>query len=301
MRKFCFAGIAAAACVLLLALAAYAEEGFRQERVRFAEGVATSVIKGRLKGRAFVDYQLCGKAGQSLSVRLKRTNPQNYFNILPPHSETALFVGQTGEDFSGVLPEDGDYTIRVYLMRAAARRNESSRYTLTVVAPGAFDSELKLLGISFHVSSPNADSGNTVSIKPSGLLIDNAPVLRQIDGLVTGAEVADLNVDGSPEVYVYVRSRDPGARASLVAYSANRRKSLSEINLPRIADHKGADAGYRGHDEMAVVESTFVRRFPLFGGSDGAPAPTGLMRQLQYKLVPGEASWQLRLDKMIEF
>ena len=39
-----------------------------------------------------------------------------------------MFVGSTsGNRFSGVLPTDGDYAIRVYLMRNAARRNESAR------------------------------------------------------------------------------------------------------------------------------------------------------------------------------
>jgi hypothetical protein len=42
-----------------------------------------------------------------------------------------MFIGQFGGDFKGILPTDGDYTIRVYLMRSAARRNESSIYTLT--------------------------------------------------------------------------------------------------------------------------------------------------------------------------
>ena len=49
---------------------------------------------------------------------------------------------------------------------------------------------------------------------------------------VAGAEVADINWDGSPEIYVYVTSASSGSYGSLVAYLANRRKSLSEIHLP---------------------------------------------------------------------
>ena len=33
---------------------------------------------------------------------------------------------------SAVVPSDGEYTVRVYLMRSAAPRNESAPYTLTV-------------------------------------------------------------------------------------------------------------------------------------------------------------------------
>jgi hypothetical protein len=82
-------------------------------------------------------------------------------------------------------------------------------------------------------------------------------------------------------------------------YSANRRRSLSGIHLPDLpADAAG---GYQGHDEFAVVESVLARRFPIYREGDVAAKPGGAMRQLQYKLVQGEASWQLKLDRMVEF
>lgn len=37
-----------------------------------------------------------------------------------------------GPEWSGILPEDGEYKLRVYLMRSAARRNEIANFTLTV-------------------------------------------------------------------------------------------------------------------------------------------------------------------------
>jgi hypothetical protein len=41
--------------------------------------------------------------------------------VLPPGSkDVAMHVGQTGRDFKGILPTDGDYTIHVYLVRGAA-------------------------------------------------------------------------------------------------------------------------------------------------------------------------------------
>ena len=97
--------------------------------------------------------------------------------------------------------------------------------------------------------------------------------------------------------------REPGlqARGSLVAYSANNKKSLSEIYLPPLSEHQGATAEYHGHDEMAVVESTFVRRYPIYGQGGDSSSPTGKTRQLQYKLKAGEAGWVLKLDKMTEY
>jgi hypothetical protein len=87
----------------------------------------------------------------------------------------------------------------------------------------------------------------------------------------------------------------------LVAYSANRRKSLSEIYLPPVTQHKTASQGYMGHDEFAVVESVLVQRFPVYRDADTNARPTGGMRQLQYKLIPGEAGWVLKLGSVVEY
>jgi hypothetical protein len=119
--------------------------------------------------------------------------------------------------------------------------------------------------------------------------------------MVTGAEVADLNVDGSPEIYVYVTSAGSGSHGSVVAYSVNRRKSLSEIYLPSVTEDKVASKGYIGHDEFAVGESVLLHRFPIYRDTDTNSKPTGGTRQLQYKLVPGEAGWVLKVDRMVEY
>jgi hypothetical protein len=165
----------------------------------------------------------------------------------------------------------------------------------------AFDKTLSLQGVSFQVTSPNAGSINTLRIQPSGLKADNALIERQIEGSVTNAEVADLNVDGSPELYVYVTSAGSGSYGSLVAYSANKGKSLSEIFLPPLEEDKNAAKGYMGHDEFAVVENTLVRRFPVYKDGDTNAKPTGGTRQIQYKLKAGEAGWVLRPDQTVNY
>jgi hypothetical protein len=165
----------------------------------------------------------------------------------------------------------------------------------------AFDKVLEMNGVTFHVTCPNSSSVNTVTIVPTGLEIDNAPISREADGTVTGAEVADINSDGSPEIYVYLMSAGSGSYASVVAYSANRKKSLSEIYLPPVSESPAAAKGYMGHDQFAVVENTLVQRFPLYAEGDTNSAPSGKTRQLQYKLVPGEAGWLLKLDKTVDY
>ena len=53
-----------------------------------------------------------------------------------------------------------------------------------------------------------------------------------------------------------------------------------------------------GHDEFAVVESTFVQRFPIYSDGDVNAKPSARMRQLQYKLRPGEAGWVLKRNQL---
>jgi hypothetical protein len=55
-----------------------------------------------------------------------------------------------------------------------------------------------------------------------------------------------------------------------------------------------------GHDAFSVGEGAFLRRFPIYRDGDTNTNPTGGMRQLQYKLVQGEAGWILRIDREIE-
>ena len=148
-------------CVLaLMGAATAAAAGPRQEKVQFAQGASSAVIKGHLKGDADVDYVVRAAAGQTLSVTLKETNPQNYFNVSPPGSKgSAMFVGDTGEDYTAILPSDGDYVVRVYLMRPAARRGESSDYTLTIgvtgkpLAPLPAAKDALVPGTSYHATA----------------------------------------------------------------------------------------------------------------------------------------------------
>ena len=134
----------------------------RKERVTFAKGASSATIKGTLNGGADVDYLVRAAAGQTLEVKLQGSNVQNYFNVLPPGSaNVAMYASdRTGAPtWSGVLPADGDYAIRVYLMRPAARRNESSQYTLTVAVTGkalpplSAAKDAKVAGTAYHATA----------------------------------------------------------------------------------------------------------------------------------------------------
>jgi hypothetical protein len=162
----------------------------------------------------------------------------------------------------------------------------------------SFAQVLELRGVTFTVVSPNEASANTVTVSTTGLVVDNSAWSQEVDGTVTGAEVADLNADGSPEVYIYVQSTGADAKGSVIAYVANNRKSLSMAFMPPLSETPGAADGYRGQDEFAVLEGVLGRRFPIH---DEAGTPTGRIRQLQYTLNAGEAGWILKADRVLEF
>ena len=107
--------------------------------VHFAKGASSTTLEGTLKGDKTIDYKLRARAGQTMTVRLKTDNGSNNFNVLPPGSnDVAIFVGSSnGNDWSGTLSADGEYTIRAYLMRNAARRNETAHYKLTIGITGS--------------------------------------------------------------------------------------------------------------------------------------------------------------------
>jgi hypothetical protein len=113
-----------------------------------------------------------------------------------------MFVGSNGRsEWTGQLAADGEYTVRVYLMRSAARRNEIATFTLTAGVTGsgtsaaalgkAPASDAKVKGTGYHATGPlpcamgNAPMGSSqcefgvirgkpgnaeVHIKPAGSL-----------------------------------------------------------------------------------------------------------------------------------
>jgi hypothetical protein len=164
MRRYIAAGVLASFMLLVGAPYGLAKDEIRKERVQFKKGADTAVIQGRIKGYESVDYMLRAKGGQTMQVDLQSNNGANYFNVLPPGSDAAIAIGSTlGNKWTGTLPVDGEYTVRVYLMRSAARRNEAAGYTLTVGITGspkvsdfgkAPASDAKVKGTPYHATGP---------------------------------------------------------------------------------------------------------------------------------------------------
>lgn len=174
--------------------------------------------------------------------------------------------------------------------------------TLPLVASASdFKETLELDGIKFAVVTTQNRGKTVLTITPSGLKATNEPVTHEIDGTVVRAEVADIDVNTDPEIYVYTVSSSDDKRGGVIAYAVNRKKSMSQIFVPSIAEDTKHNAGYVGGDESAVVEGSFVTRFKIHEGTGAEARDTGKWRQIQYKLKPGEAGWKMVVDQVVEF
>lgn len=160
---------------------------------------------------------------------------------------------------------------------------------------------LSLNGISFDISTSGPASMQKLRIQPAGLSISNREMMHEIDGRVVEAEIADLNSDGYPEVLIYTQSAGSGSYGDVIAYSANNGKSVSQVYFPPISNNPEASEGYMGHDEFTVIETSLAHRFPIYKEGDTNAQPTGSMRQIQYKMVDGEASRRFEIVRITEF
>jgi len=221
----------------------------REERVTFAKGASSATVKGQIKGDDTLDYVVRAGAGQTISVTLKPSNRLNYFNVLPPGSgDVAMYAAQTGEPYSSMLPADGDYRVRVYLVRAAARRNESSAYTLTIgvtgkaleALPGAQDA---------LVPGTKAHAKASITCVPMPYVETTA---KQCDAFVTRR-----GVDGTATVEISLGT-------------AGKRRILFVKGKPVVSDSAGTMTSTRQGDTTTVTfESGERHEIPdafVFGG-----------------------------------
>lgn len=101
------------------------------QRIRFERGKSSATIHGHVAGFDTQDYVVDARAGQQMDIRLKASNPETYF-VLYSINGRPTDMNET-DHYSLETIESGDYVIRVFMMRAAARRKgAASDYSLTI-------------------------------------------------------------------------------------------------------------------------------------------------------------------------
>lgn len=113
----------------------------RTERVSFAKGASSATLKGSVAGYNVVDYVVNAQKGQTMSISLKTSSTFAYFNVRGSKDGFASELdvnpkAMEEKDWKAELPKSGDYYIRVYLVRAEARRDGKADYSLSISVTG---------------------------------------------------------------------------------------------------------------------------------------------------------------------
>ncbi|MBB3990530.1 hypothetical protein [Croceicoccus naphthovorans] len=105
------------------------------ERVGFEDGNNATTIEGSITGYATIDYVFRASEGDPLNISMATQHTATYFNLIEPgETDVAVFNGSMGENmFEGTAAKSGDYRVRVYMMRSAARREETADYRLEII------------------------------------------------------------------------------------------------------------------------------------------------------------------------
>ena len=115
--------------LLVLPLSIFAQRA--PERVRFQSGHSSATLKGRIAGFDTKDYVVGAKARQAMTLRLSSSHTSTYFVIYSINGRATDMNEAT--EWSGTLSESGDYLIRVFMMRSAARRKgAAANFTLSL-------------------------------------------------------------------------------------------------------------------------------------------------------------------------
>ena len=117
--------------VIMALVGAYSISAQTTRRVRFAKGASSATVSGQVKGYDYIDYIVGAKAGQRMSVRLTGSSVAE-FVIRLPNGENLGMEATGVREWSGELPTSGDYSIRVLMSRADARRGTTARFSLRI-------------------------------------------------------------------------------------------------------------------------------------------------------------------------
>lgn len=129
--------LASAVAIALLPLWSAGASHGAERAVRFPSGATATTLNGAFGGDADATFTLRTAEGQVMQTLLSVSNRSCYFNVFEPGREEAVHIGPSaGNEFGRSPTKAGVYRFQIYLMRNAARRNESCRYRLSIELTG---------------------------------------------------------------------------------------------------------------------------------------------------------------------
>lgn len=121
-------------CFFLLctAITAFAQNGGKAEpqRIEFKRGASSTTVTGSVRNSEEYEYVLAAKKGQRLTIKITSTPVKSsVFEIVGENHDTLGLEYDANFEYSGVLPKDGDYFIKV--ARPTTTKG-TSRFRLTI-------------------------------------------------------------------------------------------------------------------------------------------------------------------------
>ncbi len=154
-----------------------------------------------------------------------------------------------------------------------------------------FVRSLTFAGYAFKLVSGKAlsVSGQFVEVEAvrGSLLLTRFRV--PVVGDVVGAEVADLDHNRFPELYIFTQATGSGSLGFVQGWQflPQRRAAVTVAGWERPAP------GYMGHDSLWTENGVLCRRFPQYNPGDANAYPTGSMQRARYQLVPDGQHYRL--------
>ncbi|WP_018622390.1 hypothetical protein [Spirosoma luteum] len=154
-----------------------------------------------------------------------------------------------------------------------------------------YDRELQFNIYRFLVSAPDSGRVRTVTVKAyrGELLLTNFTV--RVDGSVSGTEVADLDGNRFPELYVFSTSDGSGSFGRVYAWQFMPERK-ADISLPRNWLPEPVQ-GYMGHDSLWIENNILCRKYPIYRAGDANALSSGGSRLVRYQLKPAGTTYAL--------
>lgn len=161
-----------------------------------------------------------------------------------------------------------------------------------ILAPH-YSTTLRFNVYSFSVTAADSGRVREVLIKAyrGELLLTNFRV--RVDGAVVGAQVADLDNNRFPELYIYSTSDGSGSFGHVYGWQFLPERK-ADIIVPNW--RMTLAEGYMGHDSLWVERDIFCRKYPIYRSGDANAEPSGGFQMMRYRLKPAGVGFSLVAD-----
>ena len=171
----------------------------------------------------------------------------------------------------------------------------AQRASVSLLAP-QFSKVLRYNVYRFTIEASDSGRVRDVVVKAyrGELLLTNFRI--RVDGAVVGAEVADLDGNRFPELYIYSTSDGSGSFGRIYAWQflPDRKADITLTNWQLSLIN-----GYMGHDSLWVERDILCRKYPIYQAGDSNAEPSGGYRMMRYRLKSVGSGFTLIKDEVV--